>query len=104
MVGPPISAARVGLLQACEALVAESVKRWRREEDVVDDTTCVVLFLNSHGDVATGTISTTDRSDVPPGSSVPSGGGHRTSVGDVPTVNPFITAGVGNLAASQRLL
>ena len=31
---------------ACEALVKESTARWNAEEDVVDDTTCIILFLN----------------------------------------------------------
>lgn len=26
--------------------MAESLTRWKREEDVVDDITCVVVFLN----------------------------------------------------------
>jgi len=34
-----------GPRKACDALVAESVKRWNLEEDVVDDTTVVILFL-----------------------------------------------------------
>ena len=33
---------------ACEALVEESARRWLREEEgVVDDITCVVLFLRA---------------------------------------------------------
>ena len=31
---------------ACDALVEESLRRWRQEENVVDDTTAVVLMLN----------------------------------------------------------
>eukprot|EP00475_Leptophrys_vorax_P013448 TRINITY_DN19854_c1_g1_i1.p1 TRINITY_DN19854_c1_g1~~TRINITY_DN19854_c1_g1_i1.p1 ORF type:complete len:396 (+),score=107.00 TRINITY_DN19854_c1_g1_i1:146-1333(+) len=31
--------------EACELLVDESTKRWRREEDVVDDITAVVIFF-----------------------------------------------------------
>jgi serine/threonine protein phosphatase PrpC len=30
----------------CTALVKESLRRWRREEEVVDDITAVVVFLN----------------------------------------------------------
>ena len=30
---------------ACNALVDESVRRWNFEEDVVDDTTCVIVYL-----------------------------------------------------------
>lgn len=30
---------------ACEALVAETTKRWNEEEDVVDDTTCIIVYL-----------------------------------------------------------
>lgn len=32
--------------QACDALVKESTKRWREEEDVVDDTTVIVAFCS----------------------------------------------------------
>lgn len=35
-----------GPRKAADALVAESVKRWNLEEDVVDDTTVIILFLN----------------------------------------------------------
>lgn len=31
---------------ACEALVAESVRRWNEEEDVVDDITCIIAVLS----------------------------------------------------------
>lgn len=31
---------------ACEALVQESLRRWNDEEDVVDDITVIVCFLN----------------------------------------------------------
>lgn len=31
---------------ACEALVKESHMRWTTEEEVIDDITCVVVFLN----------------------------------------------------------
>jgi serine/threonine protein phosphatase PrpC len=31
--------------EACQLLVDESTKRWRREEDVVDDITAVVIFF-----------------------------------------------------------
>lgn len=37
---------REGPRKAANALVAESVRRWNLEEDVVDDTTVVLLFLN----------------------------------------------------------
>lgn len=30
----------------CECLVKESLRRWRHEEEVVDDITAVVVFLN----------------------------------------------------------
>lgn len=33
-------------LEAAAALVKESTRRWNEEEDVVDDTTCVIAFLN----------------------------------------------------------
>ncbi len=36
-------------VQACDALVAESVRRWKMEEDVVDDITAVVVFFNIRG-------------------------------------------------------
>ena len=32
--------------KACDALVAEAVRRWEDEEDVVDDTTCIIAFFN----------------------------------------------------------
>lgn len=35
-----------GPRKAADALVKESVKRWNLEEDVVDDTTVILLFLN----------------------------------------------------------
>jgi hypothetical protein len=31
---------------AADALVNESVKRWSREEDVIDDITCVIVQFN----------------------------------------------------------
>jgi hypothetical protein len=50
-------------VQASEALVAESVKRWKSEEDVVDDITCVVVFLHT-----TPAPSATPAPGVGPGS------------------------------------
>ncbi|OSX77048.1 hypothetical protein BU14_0164s0009 [Porphyra umbilicalis] len=35
--------------EAADALVRESVRRWRRNEVVVDDTTAVVVYLNAAG-------------------------------------------------------
>ena len=32
--------------EACDELVKRSVACWNKEEDVVDDTTAVVMFLN----------------------------------------------------------
>jgi serine/threonine protein phosphatase PrpC len=32
---------------ACDALVKEAKSTWLQEEDVIDDITCVVIFLNS---------------------------------------------------------
>lgn len=32
-------------VEACGALVREATKRWGEEEDVVDDTTCIIAFL-----------------------------------------------------------
>ena len=32
--------------QAAEALVKESFKRWKKEEEVIDDITCIVVFLD----------------------------------------------------------
>ena len=32
--------------KAAEALIKESYKKWKQEENVVDDITCVVIFLN----------------------------------------------------------
>lgn len=31
---------------AAEALVRASFKRWRKEETVVDDITCIIVFLD----------------------------------------------------------
>lgn len=31
---------------ACEFLVEESNRRWRQEEEVIDDTTAIIVFLN----------------------------------------------------------
>jgi hypothetical protein len=31
---------------ACERLVKESVLLWQREDEVIDDITCLVVFLN----------------------------------------------------------
>ena len=31
---------------AAEALVKEAFKRWRREEEVIDDITCIIVFLD----------------------------------------------------------
>lgn len=31
---------------AAESLVRESFKRWKKEEDVIDDITCIVIFLD----------------------------------------------------------
>ena len=34
--------------KACEALMAEAIHRWNTEDNVVDDITLVVVFLNVH--------------------------------------------------------
>jgi hypothetical protein len=31
---------------AAEALVRASFKRWRQEENVIDDITCIIVFLD----------------------------------------------------------
>ena len=31
---------------AAESLVRESFKRWKKEEDVIDDIPCIVIFLD----------------------------------------------------------
>ncbi|EGR31512.1 protein phosphatase 2c, putative [Ichthyophthirius multifiliis] len=31
---------------ACEKLIKEAVSAWKREDDVIDDITCIVAFLN----------------------------------------------------------
>jgi len=31
---------------AAESLVREAFKQWRREEDVIDDITCIVIFFD----------------------------------------------------------
>ncbi len=33
---------------ACGALVTESLKKWQQNEEVVDDTTCIVVFLSNN--------------------------------------------------------
>ena len=33
--------------KATELIVAESVKHWKREDFVIDDITCQVIFLNN---------------------------------------------------------
>jgi hypothetical protein len=38
---------RKDITGAAEFLVEESSKRWRREEDVVDDITVVIIFLEN---------------------------------------------------------
>ena len=35
------------IVGAAELLVQESTKRWRKEEDVVDDITVVVIFFEN---------------------------------------------------------
>ena len=32
-------------MEACQVLEKESVKRWKSEEEVIDDITSVVIFL-----------------------------------------------------------
>jgi len=31
---------------ACNALHKKSVENWEREDEVIDDITCIVIFLN----------------------------------------------------------
>jgi len=31
---------------ACDKLVEESVKLWMKEDSIIDDITCVIIFLN----------------------------------------------------------
>lgn len=31
---------------ACEKIVKESVANWKKEDEVIDDITCVVVFFN----------------------------------------------------------
>ncbi len=38
---------RHDLQQAADALVEEAHKRWRKEEEVVDDITCIVVQFNA---------------------------------------------------------
>jgi serine/threonine protein phosphatase PrpC len=33
---------------AAEKIVEESIKRWKQEDDVVDDVTCIVIFFNKN--------------------------------------------------------
>lgn len=35
------------IVGAAEYIVEESTKRWRKEEDVVDDITVVIIFLEN---------------------------------------------------------
>lgn len=37
---------------AAESLVREAFKRWKKEEDVIDDITCIVIFLDVKQQVA----------------------------------------------------
>lgn len=32
--------------KAAEALIKESLKKWKSEENVVDDITCIIIFLS----------------------------------------------------------
>jgi len=32
--------------KAAEALIRESLRRWKKEENVVDDITCIIIFLS----------------------------------------------------------
>ena len=32
--------------KAAEALIKEALKSWKRQENVVDDITCIIIFLN----------------------------------------------------------
>lgn len=36
-------------LGACDALIEEATRRWRQEDDVIDDTTALVVFLDVAG-------------------------------------------------------
>lgn len=47
-----------GPLEAAAALVKESLLRWTEEEDVVDDITCVLAFLNFGAPATTVAVST----------------------------------------------
>jgi hypothetical protein len=105
--------------QASEALVAESVKRWKIEEDVVDDITCVVVFVNvppptsSVGGAGAGVGAGKPTAATPAAVVAPSGTDHgatdvdtiqlipsgkggaahsRDPSGEVPTVNPMMVA------------
>jgi len=31
---------------ACEKIVKESVAHWKKEDEVIDDITCIAIFLN----------------------------------------------------------
>jgi serine/threonine protein phosphatase PrpC len=33
--------------KAAEALIRESLKKWKQEENVVDDITCIIIFLTT---------------------------------------------------------
>jgi serine/threonine protein phosphatase PrpC len=32
--------------KAAEALIKEALKRWKQEENVVDDITCIIIYLS----------------------------------------------------------
>ncbi len=32
--------------KAAEALIREALKRWKQEENVVDDITCIIIYLS----------------------------------------------------------
>jgi serine/threonine protein phosphatase PrpC len=33
-------------VKAAEALIKEALKRWKQEENVVDDITCIIIYLS----------------------------------------------------------
>lgn len=49
---------------AAESLVREAFKRWKKEEDVIDDITCIVIFLDVKQQVTPQPSSTSSQANA----------------------------------------
>lgn len=45
---------------ACEKLVKEATLAWKREDEVIDDITCIVIFLKINSPVSTNNNNITN--------------------------------------------